>query len=230
MVNMEKKEQTFFYFALGITLVILIIALLFKSDPENKIFSPAERGLSLYKKGEYQEAITYFAQADSVNIPEGSFALGAMHFAGLGTDVDIPKAIKYYEKAAELNYTPAQTTLAILYMQGEVVEKNPEKAVKWAETAARNGDMEAQLLVAGWYENGKNIEQNIKKAVHFYEMAAKQGSADAKIALSVIYKTGKGKILENIYTAKRWEDSIKKQKDFENIFQNRSLDKLETTP
>ena len=219
--EMRKKGQTSLYMALGLTLSILIVALLFRFKPQGSFYSPADLGFLSYEKGDYQQAMTYFAQADSNNIPEAAFALGAMHFAGKGTEINIPKALDYYKRSAEAGYAPAQTTLAVLYMESDKVEHDSEKAVLWATEAAMNNDMEAQLMLAGWYESGKLIEQDIGQAIRFYEMAAKNGSADAKIALSIIYKTGKGKTHANIYTAKRWEDSIKKQKDFENIFQNR---------
>lgn len=224
---MDKKERISSEAALCLICIVLAVALFLKFNPGNKIYTPMDKALYSYQKGDYQEAMTYFAQADNANIAEATFALGAMHFSGKGTNIDIPKALSYYQKAADLNYTPAQTTLALLYMQGEVVARNPEKAVDWARKAAENNDEEAQILLAKWFENGEYIEKDIKQAVHFYEMAAKNGNIDAKGALSIIYKSGAGAVPSNIYTSKRWENSIKKQKRFENIFQNLPPDHIE---
>jgi len=224
---MDKKERISSETALFLICIILAVALFLKFNPGNKIHSPMDKALFSYQKGDYRQAMTYFAQADNANIPEASFSLGAMYFAGKGTSVNIPKAFFYYQKAADLNYAPAQTTLALLYMQGDVVERNPEKAVELAKKAAENNDMEAQIMLARWFENGEHIEKDIKQAVHFYEMAAKNGDINAKTALSVIYKNSGDNVSSNIYTSKRWEDSIQKQKRFENIFQNLPPDYIE---
>ena len=221
---MNKKERISFYSALIATGIILITALFLNFRPKNQIFSPMEKALFFYQKGDYKQAAVYFGQADNANIPEASFALGAMYYSGLGMRVNIPKALNYYQKAAENNYTPAQTTLALLYMQGEAVERNPEKAIALAKKAAEKNDVEAQIILARWFENGEYVKQDMEQAVRFYEMAAKNGDINAKIALSVIYKNGSASLLPNIYTSKRWEDSIQGQKKFENIFQNKPAD------
>lgn len=70
-------------------------------------------------------------------------------------------------------------------------------------------------------------KKNVKKAVDFYTRAALQGDINAKTALSIIYKTGSGNVLPNLYTAARWQESIQKQKKFENIFQNLPPDYIE---
>jgi len=220
---MNKRERILFYSALTALGIVLIIALFF-FRPKNQNFSPMEKALFFYQKGDYKQATVYFAQADNANIPEASFALGAMYYSGLGMRVNIQKALNYYQKAAENNYTPAQTTLALLYMQGEAVERNPEKAIALAQKAAENNDVEAQIILARWFENGEHVKQDMEQAVRFYEMAAKNGDINAKMALSVIYKNGGDSLPPNIYTSKRWVDSIQEQKKFENIFQNKPVD------
>ena len=224
---MNKKQQTPLYIALTIAIVALMIISFLKIEPESQRLSPMEQALSFYQNGDYKQAEIYFAQADNANIPEASFALGALYFSGKGVPVNISKALNYYEKAAENNYAPAQTTLALLYMQGDVVPRDAEKAIGWAEKAAESNDMDAQIMLARWFENGEYIERDMEKAVYFYKKAALNGDINAKTALSIIYKTGRDSVLPNIYTSKKWEDSIQKQKRFENIFQNRPADYIE---
>ena len=130
-------------------------------------------------------------------------------------------------KAADNGYTPAQTTLALLYMDGKEIERDTGKAIEWAKKAAESNDTEAQIMLARWFENGEHIEQDMEQAVRFYQMAAQNGDINAKIALSVIYKNGKASLPPNIYTSKRWENSIQKQKRFENIFRNLPPDYME---
>ena len=215
---MEKKDRNSLYAYLFFTVAVLVVFLIFK--PESYVSDPMNEALSAYRDGKYKLAMTHFSRAERLNNPIASFALGAMYFSGKGTDIDIPKALAYYQKAADWNYAPAQTTLALLYMEGQHVRKDPEKAVMLARKAAEQNEVEAQTILAGWFENGNNIEQNIPEAVRYYEMAARNGDANAKTALSVIYKDGKGAVLKNPHTAKRWADSIQKQKRLENIFQN----------
>ena len=225
--SMDKNERISLYIVLIVIGFALTTALFLNFKPKKQPFSPMEKALSFYQQHDYQQAMIYFAQADNIGFPEASFALGAMHFSGRGTRVNIPKALYYYQKAAESNYTPAQTTLALLYMQGKGVERDTEKALEWAKKAAENNDTEAQIILAKWFENGEYIKRDMKQAVHFYEMAAKNGNINAKMALSVIYKNGYDSISPNPYTSKRWEDSIQGQKKFENIFQNLPPDYIE---
>lgn len=227
MEKMNKRKPLPFYATLIFICAIMTVMLILNFRSENQIFDPMEKAFRLYQENDYENAIVYFAQADNRNIPEASFALGAMHFSGKGTEENIPKALFYYEKAAGKGYTPAMMTLAILYAQGEKVEKDTEKALKWAKEAAEQNDVEAQSMLAGWYEEGKITEQNIFKAVHYYKMAAKNGDANAKMALFIIYKTGKGNFPPNIYAAERWKNSIQKQKKLNNLFQNLSADHIE---
>lgn len=226
---MRKKERISLYKALGVIGGVLFITLILflNRQPEDLSYNPMEKALSFYQQGDYQQATLYFAQADVMNVPEASFALGAMHFAGKGMPVDISKALTYYEKAANGGYAPAQMTLALLYIHGEKVERNVEKGIEFTEKAAKNGDPEASIMLARWYENGEYVEKDMEKAVKFYKQAALSGNIDAKMALSVIYKNGSGSVNANSRTAARWQESIQKQKRFENIFQNLPSDHIE---
>ena len=223
---MKKTEHSPFYTALVFIVGLLSIFLFFK--PENPFADPMKEGLTAYKKQDYKTAMIRFKIAENLRIPEASFALGAMHFSGTGTDVDIPQALSYYQKAAEMNYAPAITTLAMLYMNGRFIPKDTKKAISLAEKAAEMNDVEAQIMLAGWFENGTLVEQDVPSAIRYYEMAARNGNINAKMALSVIYKDGKGSVVANPYTAKRWADSIQKQRKLNNLFRNLPADYIET--
>ena len=219
---MEKKERHSLYPYLILTVAVLTVFLIFK--PGKYVSDPLKEALRAYRDGKYKQAFSFFIQADKLNIPEASFSLGAMYFSGKGTSVNIPQALFYYRKAAQRDYAPAKTTMALLYMEGKNVPKDPEKAVSFAESAAEQNDAEAQIMLAKWFENGQNVKKDISKAIRYYEMAAKNGDINAKMALSVIYKEGRDSIPANVYTAKRWTDSIQKQRKLENLFQNRPAD------
>ena len=220
---MNKKRRIFLYVIITTVVVFSATAAYIGFNRADHFASPLNQALSLYQKGDYKRAMTYFTKADKAGIPEATFALGSMHFTGLGTSVDIPKALSYYHKAADANYAPAQTTLAFLYIDGKYVAKDPEAAVNFALKAAENNDTEAQMILARWFENGEYVRRDMNEAIRFYTMAAKNGNMNAKIALTVIYKDRKG----NIVAAKKWEESIQKQKRFENIFRNLPPDYIE---
>lgn len=188
-----------------------------------------EQALSLYKRGDYKNALTFLAQADLMNVPDAAFVLGAMHLSGRGIEADAAKALKYYERAAEGGFAPAMTTLAVLYTDADekYVKNDFEKARSYAEKAADAGDVEAQMMLARWYENGENVIKDVSKAVEYYKRAARNGNQGAKMALVLIYQNGAKNVKIDRKEVDRWEDSIKKQIRFENIFQNRPADHIE---
>lgn len=226
---MKKQELSSLYKALGVVGVLLAAVLIpfFIMRPAQHYTDPLERALSLYQKGDYKQAATYFRQADSMGSADAAFALGAMSFTGKGTAVNIPEALFYYEKAARSGYAPAQTTLSLIYIHGQNVAQDLEKGLDYAKQAARNGDVEAQMMLARWLETGENVDQDVEEAVKYYEMAAKAGNIDAKTALSIIYKTGAGNVPANEFSMRRWQQKIRRQKRFENIFRNLPPDHIE---
>lgn len=214
---MPQKERTLLYPGLAAVSLILILALaaFLKQTPVLSKKHYMESAVSAYSAGNYKEAIQYFAQGEVANNPEAAFALGAMHFSGKGTPVNMTKAVSFYEKAALFGYPPAQLTLAILYAEGRGVPKDEKKALEYAQKAAENDDTEAQLLLARWYENGTLTKKDVPKAVELYKAAAMKGDINAKTALYIIYKNGADGVPANIHSAMRWNDSIEKQKTFE---------------
>ena len=159
---MKKQEHSSLYKALGVVGVLLAAVLIpfFLAHPARHYADPLERALSLYQKGDYKQAATYFRQADSMGSADAAFALGAMSFAGKGTAVNIPEALLYYEKAARSGYTPAQTTLALIYIHGQNVAQDLEKGLDYAKQAAGNGDVDLshpQRLEEGGIDMGVDL-------------------------------------------------------------------------
>lgn len=222
---MQKKEKVSLYLGLSISAVIILVGafFFFNVAPKKQEMSVLQKALAAYSQEDYKNALVFFAQADLVNSPVAAFALGAMHFSGKGTPENIERAILYYKKAASLNYPTAQTTLALLYAQGEFIPKDKQQAVKYALMASENDDVEAHMLLAQWYENAEFVEErDIQKAISYYVKAAQRGNENAKIALTVLYKDGAQDLKPNAEASKRWQESLQKQKQFENVFQNRS--------
>lgn len=188
-----------------------------------------EQALAQYERGDYKNAMTFLAQADSMNVPDAAFVLGAMHLSGRGIEADADKALKYYERAAKGGFAPAMTTLAVLYtdLDEKYVKNDFKKALSYAQKAADANDVEAQMMLARWYENGENVIKDVPKAVEYYKRAARNGNQGAKIALLLIYQNGGKNVKPDKKEVERWEQSIKGQVKFENIFQNRPADYIE---
>ena len=83
------------------------------------------------------------------------------------------------------------------------------------------------MMLARWYENGENVIKDVPKAVEYYKRAARNGNQGAKIALLLIYQNGGKNVKPDKKEVERWEQSIKGQVKFENIFQNRPADYIE---
>lgn len=221
---MTEKTRTFIYWS--ILAVALICAPFFAYRLYQVTQEPTdylEAGLTAYDTGDFEKAVTYFSVGDQLDNPEASFSLGALYMTGRGVEQDIGRAIELYMKAADAGYRPAQVTLAFLFSDGSIIQPSENLALHYAMEAAEANDVEAQILLASWYENGTFGPKDINEAVKWYQKAAKNGDMNAKTALAVIYHNGAKGIKKNIYTAKRWYDSLEKQKRYEKIFLNEPL-------
>mgnify|MGYP003176096670 FL=1 len=116
------------------------------------------------------------------------------------------------------------TTLAFLYAGGDLIPQNIEAAYTYMAEAAAKNDREAQITLGTWYENGFLGKKDTLAAVKWYTKAALNGDKNAKMALALIYREGKGLVAPNIFTSKRWYDSIEKQSVYEKRFKGEGSD------
>lgn len=229
---MDENKKIFLFWG-GAVLGCLLIFLLFiflRNPAELKTRNALELGYIAFEQENYDAAIRYFMEGELSNVPEASYALGAMYFAGKGVPVNLDRALTLYHKAAIQEYTPALTTLALFYAEGKYVPKDLDKAHEYAGIAAEKGDAEAQSILATWYENGTLGEKDIDTAIALYQVAAMNGDMNAKTALFAIYKEGLHGISPNVYKAMRWQNSLEKQREFELIFLNQPIPEKRLKP
>jgi len=164
-------------------------------------------------------AVHWFAQADKLNFPRGTFLLADMYEQGKG----IPEAEKSTakQKSKELKQkafllfkkTPptdnrSQYNLAQMYQFREGIsedelEKADEKAVYWYTKAANQEDEYAQYSLSWMYAEGKGVPKNETAAFNWCKKAAENGDSDAQLQFAWEYL--KGNFVEkNLGEAVRW--------------------------
>lgn len=227
MMKTSGESKAKILFSRGVVVLALLCAAWFVFRLQSGTqWTPAlaEEGLTAYENGDYAEAFRLFKRGDESGDPQSSFILGAMYLNGLGVGRNPAEAERLYVKAAENDYIPAMTTLGFLYAAGNILPENREAAHVYMAEAADKNDREAQVTLASWYENGFLGKKDTALAVKWYTKAARNGDKNAKLALALIYREGKGLVAPNIFTSKRWYDSIEKQSVYEKRFQGETLD------
>lgn len=101
--------------------------------------------------------------------------LGAIYYAGKGTEQDYVQAERWFRKAAEQNYAISQQSLARIYALGNGVSKDLKEAAKWYLKAAENGISSAQAQMAVVYVTGDGVELDITEAYMWSTIAIANG-------------------------------------------------------
>lgn len=137
-------------------------------------------GDDLYRRGLYEEAITWWEQAALDGSANAAYRLGVAHNDGVASDTqtvisrDFAEAAKWYMMAAERGDERAHFDLGALYDNGQGVPKSDELAAKWYLAGAERGQMACQYNVATMYESGEGVEKDLVAAYMWYYLAAQQ--------------------------------------------------------
>ncbi|MCW8983527.1 MAG: sel1 repeat family protein [Gammaproteobacteria bacterium] len=137
--------------------------------------------------------------------------LGAMYYAGKGTEQDYVQAEKWFRKAAEQEYALSQQSLARMYALGHGVSKDLKESVKWYRKAAENGLPSAQGQMGVIYVTGDGVEMDTIEAYKWAVIAVANGhqqSADFRDNVAKSMSTDQ--IVEAVARAKAWRESRKK--------------------
>lgn len=97
---------------------------------------------------DYDEAYKWFSLAAEKNLPDAQYAIGLMHYYGIGIVGDYSLAIKFLLRAANNNHMNAQYMLGLVYA-GSIREavKNTDEATKFLRLAAAQGHRLAQEVL-----------------------------------------------------------------------------------
>lgn len=94
------------------------------------------KGVSLYEKGNYKEAIVWYTKAAKQGYVDAESELAFIYLNGEGTPVNKSEAIKWLQKAGEHGDALSQYTLGCLYTNGDGVATNLTESQKWFNKAS----------------------------------------------------------------------------------------------
>lgn len=105
------------------------------------------KGLSLAKKFQSEQALSYFKQAADKGSIEANYYIGDLYYNGNGVDKSFSTAKIYFEKAANKGMSDAQYMLGVMYRNGQGCDKNISTAKNWLQKAAAQGHEKAQQML-----------------------------------------------------------------------------------
>lgn len=106
-----------------------------------------QKGLSAYKKFNYENAAQYFLKAANKGNLSAIYHLGDLYYNGNGVEKSYPTAKKLFTTAAERGNKDAQYMLGVMYRNGQGGEKNIRQAKSWLQKAANQGHRKAERLL-----------------------------------------------------------------------------------
>ena len=140
-----------------------------------------DEGDRLFKRGHYEEAMSWWKEAAEKGSANAMYRVGAAYRDGVSRDKevivqrDFSEAAKWLIQAAELGDERAHFDLGGLYDDGLGVEKSPEQAARWYLAGAERGQVACQYNIAVMYEDGAGIAKDPVAAYMWYYLAAQQG-------------------------------------------------------
>jgi serine/threonine protein kinase len=120
------------------------------SSPAEKVPSPAEEGaraMDLYKRKQFVEAVSLFANACSRGAGDSCNTLGAMYDLGDGVALDHGRAAQLYNTSCGLGFAEGCENLASLYAEGAGVGQDKKLARQLYAKACFMGDQSACRLM-----------------------------------------------------------------------------------
>ncbi len=140
-----------------------------------------DEGDQLYKRGHYENAMTWWKDAAQKGSVNAMYRVGAAYRDGVARDKDViverdfEEAAKWLLQAAELGDERAHFDLGGLYDDGLGVEKSMEQAARWYLAGAERGQVACQYNIAVMYEDGTGVGKDPVAAYMWYYLAAQQG-------------------------------------------------------
>ncbi len=157
-----------------------------------------QAGLDAFNAARYTTAMEEWqvvvAQPREAVIPtiyaETHYAIGMLHWKGLGVAQDYAEASKWFHQAAALGQRGAQAKLGYLYTEGVTVSQDYQKAFEWFSKSAKQGDVDGQYNLGIFYLNGWGTKQDYTMAAQYLAAASAQGDEAAETALQDLLASG----------------------------------------
>ena len=134
------------------------------------------RGLDIYQRGHYQEAIEYWKKPPRQGMPDRHIAQRRI-FRRQNRQARYAFGFQILKQAADGNDARALTDLASMYDYGTGVKEDREKAAGLYLRAARMGMPAAMFNIASMLETGEGIGKDEIEAYKYYLLSRDQGFA-----------------------------------------------------
>ena len=165
---------------------------------ENKSDSSAQslflKGLYLYNKKCFKEALVEFVKASQMDHSDSMYSIGLIYLHGLVGHKNVDTAIYWFKKAAVLNNNKSILQLGHLYMKC----KEYDNALHWFLKASELNNPSAMNNLGYLYHKGFGVEANVNESIKWYEKSAGLGNHHAMYNLYLLHKDS------SIKDAKYW--------------------------
>jgi uncharacterized protein len=163
-----------------------------------------EQGRPAFLSGDYTAAVEAFRGGAANGDARAEYALGVMHWYGLGTPRNDAAAAKLFAGAAAKDHRLAQYNYSTMLYLGRGVRRDFQSALAWMEKAAESGDAQAQNDAGFLNVFTRGVVHPYRKARGWFVKAAEQGHLFAKFNLAAISLTGSTTINKDEPEAFRW--------------------------
>ena len=145
-----------------------------------------EMAADAYRKKDYTAAMSIWQRLAEEGNGDAQYAVGVIHYKGLGVRKDIKSALEWFQKAADHGHPEALFNLGVAAWEGKGLPKSYATAVKWWKEAAAKGNSASQYNLGLAYSLGKGAERDDDKAQALLASAADSGHAGARRALPAL--------------------------------------------
>ena len=129
----------------------------------------------------FPQAVGYYRQAASGNMPESQFKLGQMLLKGSGVKQDLSLGERWLRLAARAGHQDAQVTLAIL-----LAGKDHDASLSWYQKAALQDNPDALYNLAAIYFNGGQVDADLPQALEYAQRSKAAGHEKAEVLYTAI--------------------------------------------
>ncbi|MCE9520924.1 MAG: sel1 repeat family protein [Alphaproteobacteria bacterium] len=138
---------------------------------------PRTEGEDLYRRGQYPEALAWWAEQAAKGDAGAARHLGVEYMDGKGNVVqrDYEKARQYHLQAARAGIAQSMMDLGAIYEHGLGVTPDLLEGARWYEWSAKYGYGPAQYNIATMLETGDAGRKDEIEAYMYYQLAAQQG-------------------------------------------------------
>lgn len=170
---------------------------------DQTIDSRSKKGVILYQREKFDEAISLFREGSADRDPLSLYMLGLCKERGEGTARDSTQALSLYRQSAERGYPYAWRALGVCYRDGIGTPRDLRAAHRYFTNAINGGVNIALTDLGAMYLSGNGVPQDEHKGFDLYLQAANRGDPLAKQNLGELYFFGRH-VSRDFTKAHRW--------------------------